>query len=163
MAVHEEEGKSDEWYTPKYIFDALECKFDLDVASPVDRTYCNVPADYFITEDSLNKEYFGFCWMNPPFSGRNSKGIWLNKLYEHGSGICLTPDRTSAPWWQEASQKADIIMFVFDKIKFIGPDGKAGNSPSTGTTLWGYGEQAVQALLNGEKHKLGLCFEKYRF
>ena len=25
---------SDEWYTPKYVFDALEEEFDLDVASP---------------------------------------------------------------------------------------------------------------------------------
>ena len=27
-------GKSDEWYTPKYIFDALGVIFDLDVARP---------------------------------------------------------------------------------------------------------------------------------
>lgn len=31
---HEAAGKSDEWYTPKYIFDALNTWFDLDVAAP---------------------------------------------------------------------------------------------------------------------------------
>ena len=37
MGVWESPGKSDEWYTPAYIFDALGAVFDLDVAAP-DRT-----------------------------------------------------------------------------------------------------------------------------
>jgi hypothetical protein len=35
MAAYEAAGESDEWYTPKYIFDALGLRFDLDVAAPV--------------------------------------------------------------------------------------------------------------------------------
>jgi hypothetical protein len=35
MAAHEQSvGKSDEWYTPPDVFDALGCRFDLDVSSP---------------------------------------------------------------------------------------------------------------------------------
>ncbi len=26
-------GASDEWYTPEYVFDALDCMFDMDGAS----------------------------------------------------------------------------------------------------------------------------------
>jgi len=33
MSHWEAAGKSSEWYTPKYIFDALGCTFDLDVAA----------------------------------------------------------------------------------------------------------------------------------
>lgn len=33
MSKWENTGISDEWYTPKYIFDALNCQFDLDVSS----------------------------------------------------------------------------------------------------------------------------------
>lgn len=36
---HERRGKSDEWYTPKYVFDALGVVFDLDVAHPRDHTH----------------------------------------------------------------------------------------------------------------------------
>lgn len=35
MAAYEAYGKSDEWYTPRYIFDAIGIRFDLDVAAPV--------------------------------------------------------------------------------------------------------------------------------
>ena len=33
MSHWEATGKSDEWYTPKYIFDALGAEFDLDPAN----------------------------------------------------------------------------------------------------------------------------------
>lgn len=52
MAKHESAGMSDEWYTPKYIFDALGCKFNMDVSAPVDRTHCHVPANIFITKNA---------------------------------------------------------------------------------------------------------------
>lgn len=139
MSKWENPGGSDEWYTPKYIFDALECRFDMDVAAPIDRTHCNVPADKFITENSLNAEWNGFVWMNPPFGGRNGIAPWLDKIAAHGNGIALTPDRTSAPWWQKAAEQADAVLFIAGKVKFIKPDGSTGDSPSTGTTLFGYG------------------------
>ncbi len=34
MSHWEASGESNEWYTPKYIFDALGTRFDLDVAAP---------------------------------------------------------------------------------------------------------------------------------
>jgi len=78
---HESLGKSDEWYTPKYIFDALECEFDIDAAAPVDRTFCHVPAKRYITELSLSLSWNGFVWLNPPFEGRNDKKLWLEKRF----------------------------------------------------------------------------------
>lgn len=158
MAKHEQDGMSDEWYTPRYIFDALNCNFDTDVAAPVDRTYCHVPADVFITENSLDLVWNGFCWMNAPFGSRNSKGVWLDKLSAHGHGIALTPDRTSAPWWQHAARKASAIFQVDGKIHFIKPDGTTGDSPSTGTTLFAYGGMATVALAKAELNGLGLIF-----
>lgn len=158
MAYHEIcIGTSDEYYTPKYVMDALACKFDLDVASPVDRTHCSVIAKKFISEKSLDLEWNGFVWMNPPFGGRNGIIPWLDKLQKHGNGIALTPDRTSAPWWQDAAKHAELILFVAGKIKFIKPDGSTGNSPSTGTTLLAYGPTAAIALKTAEKNKLGFC------
>lgn len=155
MSAWEDIGKSDEWYTPKYVFDALGCEFDLDAAAPVDRTHCHVPAKRFITENSLYCEWNGFVWLNPPFGGRNKKDPWLDKMYTHGNGLVLTPDRTSAPWWQRAVKKCDILLFVGYKIKFGRPDGTTGNQPGTGTTLFAYGPQGIAALLRAENKKLG--------
>ena len=98
-------GASDEWFTPRYIFDALGEVFDLDVAAPVDGPL-HVPAQVYFSREGLTQQWFGFVWMNPPFGGRNSIVPWLDKFFEHGNGIALTPDRTSAPWFQKAWRKA---------------------------------------------------------
>lgn len=157
MSAWEDIGISDEWYTPKYIFDSFgSIMFDQDVAAPTNRVYCHVPAKEFITKASLDAEWTGFVWCNPPFGKRNGIVPWLDKMYEHGNGIALTPDRSSAPWWQTAIRQADCALLVNGKIKFIKPDGSIGKQPGTGTTLFGYGAMACQVLENAELNKLGV-------
>jgi hypothetical protein len=157
MALHEQcVGATDEWYTPPHVFDALGCRFDIDVAAPPDRTFVSVPADRSICWDSLTKPWYGFVWMNPPFGGRNGIVPWLERFFEHGNGIALTPDRTSAPWWQRFAPMADSILFVAPKLKFIGSDGKPGTSPAQGTCLMAAGERAIDALNMGRSKGLGL-------
>lgn len=156
MSHWENNGRSDEWYTPQYVFDALGCRFDLDVAAPYNRQFVCVPADKFITNDSLKTEWSGFVWCNPPFGKRNTIDSWITKSHLHGNSIVLTPDRTSASWWQSGAEKADCVLFVHGKIKFVRPDGTTGNQPSNGTTLFAYGEQAVKALHNAQQKLLGI-------
>lgn len=155
MGAYEAAGESDEWYTPAYVFKALGCRFDVDVAAPVDRTHVCTPADAFMTERALDRIWHGFVWMNPPFGHQATKRAWLTKFFDHGNGIALTPDRTSAPWFREAWARADLVMFT-PKIKFVRPDGSIGNSPGTGTCLWAAGERGIQALIRAEKAGLGI-------
>lgn len=155
MSHWETVGQSDDWYTPKYIFDALGCSFDMDVAGPLSgATY--VPAAVDIVSNSLEDTWEGFIWMNPPFGGRNGLTPWLDKFFAHGNGIALTPDRTSAPWWQDAAQKADAVLFIAGKVKFERPDGSIGVSPSNGTTLFAVGERGCAALKRAAAVALGL-------
>lgn len=162
MAIHEAKGKTDEWYTPKYIFDALDVFFDMDVCSPVELDHIKTPTDTFITSRSLEREWKGFVWMNPPFGGRNGLTPWLDKMNDHGNGIALTPDRSSAPWWQKAAIECDAMMLVSGKVKFIRPDGSVGKSPGNGTTLFAYGKDAVAALGMAQHNGLGIAFIKYK-
>lgn len=159
MSAWEALGQSDEWYTPRYIFDALGETFDLDVAAPIDGGP-HVPADDWHESDSLNRPWWGFVWMNPPFGGRNGLVPWLDRFFEHGNGIALTPDRTSAPWWQDAANKADAVLFISGKVKFLRPDGTEGKSPSTGTTLFASGERAVSSLRNAQSQGLGIFMQR---
>ncbi|WP_426292025.1 DNA N-6-adenine-methyltransferase [Dyadobacter endophyticus] len=161
MGHWENTNENDEWYTPSYIFDALGCEFDLDVAAPENRDFVSVPASKFITQNSLNVQWNGFVWMNPPFSGRNCKEQWLEKIYLHGNGIALTPDRTSAPWWPAAAKKSDALLLITGKVKFIRPNGSIAGSPGNGTTLFAYGEKAVKALINAQVAGLGLLLTEY--
>lgn len=137
MFLGEAVRKSDEWYTPKYVFDALGCVFKLDVSSPAaGRTF--VPAARFVASGSLEEVWSGSVWMIPPLGGRNGLVPRLSRFFDHGNGIALVPNRTSAPWFQSACQQADTVLFT-PKLRFVRPDGSEGK-PSNGTALLSAGE-----------------------
>lgn len=147
MALHEQcVGATDEWYTPPRVFNAMGCSFDMDVASPGKDKTPWILAVEFLTIGSLEATWHGFIWMNPPFGGRNALVPWLAKFVQHGDGVCLVPDRTSAPWWQNFAPGMDLILFVASKLKFIGRDGKPGTSPAQGTCLMSVGSRGSEAL-----------------
>ncbi len=157
MALHEQcVGATDEWYTPPHVFNALGCSFDMDVASPGKNVTPWIPAYEFVTEASLRVKWHQFVWMNPPFGGRNGLVPWLQKFFEHGNGIALVPDRTSAPWWQDYVPRADLVLFVSPKLKFIGAGGKPGASPAQGTCLLAAGKRAREPLYRAQANQLGV-------
>lgn len=156
MALHEQcTGKTDEWYTPPHVFNALGHSFDMDVASPGRDVTPWIPAVEFVTAGSLERRWSGYVWMNPPFGGRMGLVPWLQKFFEHGNGIALVPDRTSAPWWQQFAPQADLILFTDGKLKFIGADGKPGTSPAQGTCLLGLGKRSIEPLHRAAAEGLG--------
>jgi hypothetical protein len=156
MALHEQSaGATDEWYTPAHVFEALGCRFDMDVATtnpPVPW----VPASRHLWSNSLKQDWHGFVWMNPPFGARNGLLPWLEKFFTHANGIALVPDRTSAPWWQQYAIKADLWLFVSPKLKFIDTEGQPGESPAQGTCLMASGLTGMAALHEAAKVKLGV-------
>lgn len=157
MAAYEAAGETDEWFTPLYIFDALGEWFDIDVAAPIDGPR-HVPAFSWLSSGALEADWYGFVWMNPPFGHQSTKRAWLKKFFQHGHGIALVPDRTSAPWFQEYGPLADAICWVSPKIKFERPDGSIGESPGTGTALLAAGDRAAKALVHS---RLGFVTRRY--
>lgn len=83
---------TDEWPTPRYVFDKLndEFHFNLDVCADDLNHKCD---RYFTKEqDGLRQDWKGTCWMNPPY-GRTI-GQWVKKAYESargGGGRCGLP------------------------------------------------------------------------
>jgi hypothetical protein len=152
MALHETPARSDEWYTPAYVFEALGEVFLTDVAFPEHSCPAERWCESCITRDSLDADWRGFVWMNPPFGRRNGIAPWLDKFFGHGLGVALTPDRTSAPWWQAAARRADALLFVAPKIKFLPGPGAVSSSPAQGTTLLAAGGPCgSRALPRGEE------------
>jgi hypothetical protein len=159
MSHWETVGGSDEWFTPKYIFDALGCHFDIDVACPWGGPM-HTPTGLWLSQEddafAMYEFWKGmFIWMNPPFGGRNGIEPWLDMFFRNGNGIALSPDRTSAPWFRNAWRKADLAIFL-PKVKFIREDGSNAGTPSQGTTLWASGDRAVEALHRAAQHNLGI-------
>jgi hypothetical protein len=137
-------GQRNDWATPPEIFTALGCRFDLDVAAPINGPLY-VPTLRWLSSDALERDWSGFVWMNPPFGGRNGIRPWLDKFLDHGNGIALTPDRVSAPWFQEAWYRPDAILFT-PKTPFVLPDGSKGGNPAFGNALWACGRLGFKAV-----------------
>ncbi|WP_220033248.1 phage N-6-adenine-methyltransferase [Curtobacterium sp. MCPF17_011] len=136
-----------EWYTPRWLIDAIGIHYDIDVCSPgADKTA--IPADrhYTITDDGLTSPWDGTVWCNPPY-GRET-GTWMTKLADHGDGIALVFARTDTAWFQAAASRATAISFLAGRVKFI--DGRTGKpspgSPGSGSALLAYGQRAANAL-----------------
>jgi DNA N-6-adenine-methyltransferase (Dam) len=149
-----------EWYTPPEVFRALNCRFDLDVASPGADVVPWIPADrHFTLADNGLEQDWGdaFVFMNAPY-GRGKLPLWTEKFREHGNGICLVVDRTSTQWWQDLCSNADLILQVNKKIDFVRPGGDGTGTNALGSSLVAYGKRGVQALLNAAAAGLGTLF-----
>lgn len=168
MALHEQSvGATDEWYTPAHVFEAMGVEFDLDPAAPECGGHRLPFASWCrwwlsAREDGLTAEWRpgAFVWLNPPFGGRNALVPWLERFFAHGDGVCLVPDRTSAPWWQAFAPRADAVLFVAPKIKFLDAALRPGRSPAQGTTLLATGSRGASALTRAASNGLGVLFGK---
>ena len=158
MAEYENSvGETDEWYTPLFIFKALNLTFDLDPCSPGSNHW--VPATHVYTkiDDGLSKQWTGRVFMNPPFGGRNGHVPWLSRFLNHGNGIAIIRAYTSSKWWHDLIPSAEGILFPRGKTKFIRPDGSEGKSPGHGIALISMGEICCQALQNSN---LGMYWDR---
>ena len=98
---------SDDYYTPRWVFDALGLRFDLDVASPPGGPPF-VPCDRYFTQedDGLAQPWHGLVWMNPPFS---ETAAWMTRFLEHANGIALVPF-SRARWLSDLWESPAVIV-----------------------------------------------------
>lgn len=138
---------SDKWYTPPDLVAKLG-PFDLDPCSPN-----NLPwklADKFYSlengEDGLALPWEGRIWLNPPYS---CWGKFLEKLSNHNNGISLIFARTETKsFFDFIWNKADSILFIKRRIKFIKSDFSGSGSSTAPSVLIAYGANNTAALEN---------------
>ncbi|AQT70070.1 phage N-6-adenine-methyltransferase [Anaerohalosphaera lusitana] len=159
-------NKTNEWYTPTYVFDSLGIKFDMDVASPGKDIVPWIPAKKHLTirDDGLHSQWQGTVWCNPPYGRETSN--WLEKMYEHNDGIALVFARIDTSWFYDYCRPANALLFLKGRVKFIRhdqasayvQDGKVKNNGSgAGSMLVAYGERCERALF-GASSRLGPVF-----
>lgn len=130
---------SSEWETPRWLFEALNERFDftLDVCA----TRRNAKCDRFFSpeDDGLSRPWYGRCWMNPPYG--KGIGVWVAKAKEEaGKGalvVGLLPARTDTLWWQTHVQGAADVRFLAGRLKFEGAKSSAP-FPSAIAVWWGW-------------------------
>jgi len=101
------EVTSDDYYTPKWVFDTLDLEFDLDVASPPGGPPFVPCKRYFTQEDDgLAQEWHGRVWMNPPYSAPR---LWIERFLEHGNGVALLPFAKSRAFMSLWNSSAKMV------------------------------------------------------
>lgn len=132
----------DSQYTPPWIFEALNIKFDLDVCAPPGGIPW-IPAKnhYSEKDDGLTSEWYGRVWMNPPYSKPDP---WARKFIDHGNGIALMP-LSRSKWGCLIWEYAHAISDTPSSIQFISMDGKY-KGIFMPVYLYAFGEECVQAL-----------------
>lgn len=134
--------KNDEFYTPSFIFNALDVDFDLDVCAPVAGVpWIPAKKHYSIIDDGLSSDWHGFIWCNPPYSNPTP---WVDKFIAHNNGLALVPT-SKAKWFKNLWQLADGLLMLESNFKFERLDGQRADIFMP-TVLVAKGETAVQAL-----------------
>lgn len=140
---------SDEWYTPKHIFDALGLKFDLDPCSPETGSVVPAKQRYSLPFDGLAAPWFGLVWMNPPYS---KPAPWVDKWLKHRNGLALLP-MAKSKWFVDLMSTEASFLVLSSNFKFISPTGKP-LSLMMGSALWAIGDISYQALMNSNLGKV---------
>ena len=113
--------QSDEWETPKEIFEVLdkEFHFTLDPCATKENAKCE--RYYTIEEDGLTKDWGGeVVYCNPPYSKIKD---WVKKSYEESCKentivVLLIPSRTDTKYFHEYIYHRSEIRFFRGRIKF---------------------------------------------
>lgn len=135
-----------DWYTPPWVFERMGLEFDLDPCQPEGGIpWIPCKARYAELDDGLVSPWFGRVWLNPPY-GKHTKE-WLAKMHAHRNGMCLVFSRTDCAWFHDYIAKADAILFLQGRVRFVDGLGVTGGAgPGSGSMLAAWGPDCVQAL-----------------
>jgi phage N-6-adenine-methyltransferase len=109
----------DDCYTPRWVFDAMDLRFDLDVAAPPGGPWY-VPCERYYTaeDDGLTSPWDGLVWCNPPFSKFRP---WAERWAAHdGSGVLMGMTSARSMGRALGLWGADAVAFI--DVKFERPD-----------------------------------------
>ncbi len=137
---------STDWYTPPWIFERLNLRFELDPCQPPDGISW-IPAEkfYSIHDNGLTQVWNGKVWLNPPYGKYTAK--WLARMHEHRNGVALVFSRTDCKWFHDYIAKSDAILFLKSRVKFVdGFNISKGGGAGSGSLLAAWGNENVTAL-----------------
>lgn len=142
---------SDECYTPRWVFDAMDLEFDLDVAAPPGGPW-HVPARRYFTaeDDGLAQPWDGLVWCNPPYSRFTP---WAARFASHDRMALMGLMLNSVKWLGPTLQASDAVALL-PGIRFQTPSDMP--SPSFRQVVFvafrGVGTEPAERLANADKY-----------
>jgi phage N-6-adenine-methyltransferase len=112
----------DDYSSPISIAFPLVKEFGLTLDVCASKSNAKCERYFTVDDDSLEKDWIGNCWMNPPFG--KDLGKWVRKAYsetkKHGGvKVCLIPVISNTKWWGDVCQNAEI-RFIIGEVIFDG-------------------------------------------
>lgn len=100
---------SDEWATPREVYDALNAEFG----------FVDDPCPLGGSVNGLMREWRSPCFVNPPYSDVLA---WMEKAkLEADAGktvVLLVPARTCTRWFHDYAMKASEVRFIRGRLRF---------------------------------------------
>jgi hypothetical protein len=104
------QATSDDCYTPRWVFDAMGLRFDLDVAAPVGGPW-HVPCDRYFTaaDDGLAQPWDGLVWCNPPYS---NYAPWADRFARHERIALMGILLPEVLWFPTVFNASDAVAMI---------------------------------------------------
>lgn len=145
LSFERSQKRTDEWYTPKYIIDALG-PFDLDPCAPEKRPHDFAKNHFTKEDDGLSKEWFGRVWCNPPYCQALLRPF-IEKMAKHGNGIALIFNRMDNALWHDVIfPTADSILIIRGRINFLREGIQGNQQAGCGSVLIAWGKENSLSL-----------------
>ena len=168
-------AKSDEWFSPPWIFEEMGLRFDLDPSSPgLDRTPW-IPADrcYTKKDDGLYRSWSvtepggkvrkARWWLNCPYSAND---LWLHKalldVEDGGRGVILNFCKMETLYIQALMERMDGMFCIRRRVEHIPGDGQDDSQNLHGSVLFAFGQEEADALYRMDGRGLGVFSERRR-
>lgn len=136
-----------EWYTPaRYIDMARDVMGSIDV-DPASNEFAQrtvkATTHYTVENSSLDKEWNGTVWMNPPYSNPEIQQFTDKVITEYTAGrtteaIVLTNNAADTGWHHALQAACTCMCTVKGRIRFESPT-RQGNSPAMGQSFFYFG------------------------
>ena len=132
---------TDDYFTPKWLFDQMDLVFDQDVASPPGGVPWIPAINYYsMADDGLSQTWFNRVWMNPPFS---NAAPWIDRFIVHHHGVALV--RNGANKWGDKLWASDASLVILPyNFQFVREGMRTDIRDSV--MLVAFGDECVEAI-----------------
>lgn len=156
--------QKDSWQTPPELWDPLHAAFDFKFDMAASDENHLLPWYYTAQDSALDVPWpTGWKWCNPPYSKPHP---WVRRAAKYRKTVMLLNQDTSTKWAKLARHKANIIILLDWRIRFIhavtGEVGKSTNKcqqiiifdekpPKNGAKVKIFSEGDLHAYCNSRK------------